>query len=56
MNELELVLYENDDAVTAYLGDISVADFRKHIDELLKKYCDKGAIISAIQNLQKFIN
>ena len=56
MNELERVLsIENNDELSTYLGEVTCADFRNHINELISKHTDKGAIRLAIKKLQEII-
>lgn len=56
MNELEIILSEeNNESLSAYLGDVTCGDFRKHINEIIAKYSDKGAIKQAIESLQKLL-
>lgn len=54
MNDLEQALTNNDE-LTYYLSEVSIDDFRKHINEIKTKYADKGAIKAAIEELHKLL-
>lgn len=52
---LEKALNEGDEALEAYLGDVSIFQFKIDIKELMKAYSDKQAIKSAIDHLKKLL-
>lgn len=43
------------DMVAFYLEEVTKADFIKHIEDLKRRYADKGAIEQAINELQKLL-
>ena len=45
----------NDDGLNAYLEDVSPAEFREDIKNLIKEYSDNGAIKRAIELLNSAI-
>lgn len=55
MNELEKVITGTNDELSDYLSNVTCSEFRKHVQEVIAKYSDKGAIQSAIKNLQQII-
>ena len=55
MNALELAIEEGKSAVDFYLSDVSIDQFIQDIQEIKKKYANKGAIEEAINTLKKML-
>lgn len=55
MNPIEEAVQKGDVAVEAYLGDVSAQQFKWDVEDLKKKYSNKGAISDAITKLQELL-
>lgn len=57
MNDLETVIDGNDnDQISFYLENVSVADFKNHVKEIRAKYSNQEGIKKAINQLQQLLN
>lgn len=55
VTDLLWLVTKNDDEISDYLGDVSVDQFRKDVEELLKKSVDSEPIKQAIELLKKYL-
>ena len=55
MNDLERVLQGTEEEISYYLEAVPTLEFKKDVEDLLKKNSDKYAIKLAIESLQKLL-